>query len=475
VPPTESADIAARKDRGVWYTPPELVDLVTSRTIDAAWVIKRTNGGRRPLRVLDPACGDGRFLEAAAAAAAACGARVALTGVDLEAGPLNLATSRLTAMPGVTEVALLTADALDHRWESQTFDLVIGNPPFLSQMASRTTRGGSSRHGGGPYADAATEFMSLAIDLVGPGGRVSLILPQSILASRDAAPVRQRVDGAARHLWSWWSPRRHFDAEVLVCALGLERRADASLDTPRANWSHVVADALGVPSLPELRCAGTLGQRAHLNANFRDEYYALVPVVSDTADGPPLVTSGLIDPAVCHWGQRPVRFAKRSFQAPRVDLALLDPKMTAWARRKLVPKVLVASQTAVIEAVADREGCWLPGVPVTSVVPLGATTVDEIAAVLTSPVASVTAWWQSAGTGLSATALRTGPAHLAAQPWPQGDLGAAVAALAIGDVLGCGRAVTRAFGISADHPMVDWWQQRIRSAPGAGSVPRPGL
>ena len=70
-------------------------------------------------------------------------------------------------------------------------DVVVGNPPYLSQLAAATTRGGSSRHGGGPYADAAVEFLALAHRLARPdGGRIGLVLPQSILASRDAAPVR---------------------------------------------------------------------------------------------------------------------------------------------------------------------------------------------------------------------------------------------------------------------------------------------
>ncbi len=126
--------------------------------------------------------------------------------------------------------------------------------------------------------------------------------------------------------------------------------------------------------LPSLATDGTVGDRARCNLNFRDEYYGLIPAVSDAGCGPPLVTSGLIDPGQCHWGQRPVRFAKREFSAPRVDVGRLDARMRAWARRKLVPKVLVANQTRIVEAVADPCGAWLPGVPVTSVVPTADTT-----------------------------------------------------------------------------------------------------
>jgi hypothetical protein len=246
--------------------------------------------------------------------------------------------------------------------------------------------------------------------------------------------------------WSWWSPHHVFDAQVLVCALGFRvdkvvtataHVASVGLD---ATWSHVVTDELGVPQLPTLATDGTVGDRARCSLNFRDEYYGLIPAVSDTGPGPPLVTSGLIDPGRCYWGERPVRFAKREFAAPRVDIGRLDARMRAWARGKLVPKVLVANQTRIVEAVADPGGAWLPGVPVSSVVPTSDATVWELAAVLTSPVATAAAWHAAAGTGLSARAIRLGPAALASLPWPAGDLSLAAQLLRAGDVLGCGRA-----------------------------------
>ena len=107
------------------------------------------------------------------------------------------------------------------------FDVIVGNPPYLSQLAASTTRGGSSRHGGGPYADVAAEFVALAGRLVRPaGGRIGLVLPQSILSSRDAAAVRAELDRRATITWSWWSPGHVFDAQVHVCALAFEAHGE---------------------------------------------------------------------------------------------------------------------------------------------------------------------------------------------------------------------------------------------------------
>jgi hypothetical protein len=303
------------------------------------------------------------------------------------------------------------------------------------------------------------------------GGRVGLVLPQSILGARDAAPVRERVAAQADLAWSWWAPRQqHFDAAVNVCALGFVRPASGA--TGPAAFTGVVTGPLGIPPLPAtLAVRGTLGDRAELNANFRDEYYALVPAVSDAADGPPLVTSGLIDPGRCRWGEQPVTFAKRTFEAPRVDLTKLTGRFPAWAARKLVPKVLVANQTRVVEAVADPDGAWLPGVPVSTVTPLAGdpdpvSTVWELAAVLTSPVASVHAWHRAAGTGLSTTAVRLGPAVLAAVPWPAGGLEQAVTALRGDDVAACAAEVCAAYGLDEGETadLVRWWSGPTRAA-----------
>jgi len=472
-----------RKELGSWYTPAPLVDLLVERTITDEWLREVTGGLSRPVRVLDPACGDGRLLRAARTRVEDLGGTTTLTGVEIDPG---VAAATMTSLGRSTEI--MSADALQVEWGTRRFDLVLGNPPFRSQLARHTTRGGASRHGGGPYADTAVEFLSLAVQLADDRrGRVALVLPQSLLSSRDAAPVRADVDRRATHLWSWWSPRRYFDAEVVVCAVAVERHLDrrppsstsnaAPFDTQRPGagdaWSHVVTEALGIPPLPDICTDGSVGNRATLNANFRDEYYGLVPAVIDGGDGPPLVTSGLIDPGQCRWGHQPVRFAKRWFDAPRVELERLDPKMTAWARRKLVPKVLVASQTAVVEAVADHDGAWLPGVPVTSVVPDAATTVLEVAAVLTSPITTAAAWSRTAGTGLSATTMRLGPTQLAALPWPAGPLDPALEALVDGDVPGCGLATLTAYGLPPDHPIGAWWIAMLTRGRGASPPHRP--
>ena len=102
-----------------------------------------------PRTVLDPACGDGRFLAPFAETAT-------VTGIDID--PATSWTH---------------GDSLSIEWGDRQFDAVVGNPPFLNQLAAATSRGGRSKFGGGPYADSAAEFLSLAIRLttIGRAGR----------------------------------------------------------------------------------------------------------------------------------------------------------------------------------------------------------------------------------------------------------------------------------------------------------------
>lgn len=452
-----------RKRRGAYYTPAALVDAVVDAVITPQFVADRPG---RALSVVDPACGDGRFLVAARERIEQLGGRCTLYGVDVDEHTVDLL--RTTSCG----IEVVHADALARQWPNGRYDVVIGNPPFLSQLAERTTRGGSSNRGGGPYADAAVEFLALAAELVDPdGGRIAFVLPQSLLASRDAAAIRARIDERASMIWSWWTGGRVFDAQVNTCALAFEFGTPAG--RVGSSWSHVVTRRRGVPEIDSSPSThGSLGDRARLNANFRDEYYGMVAAVGDHPSGPRLVTSGLIDPARSLWGERSITFARHRWERPRLDLTRLDPKMREWARRRLVPKVLIANQTKIVEAVCDPDGDWLPAVPVIGAYPIGAHWDDpsgplddlvgaawEIAAVLTSGFASAWLWHRQAGTGLSADSVRLSPTVLAELPWPAGDLAVATTALRAGDVRGCADAVDRAYGASAE--ITQWWQDLL--------------
>lgn len=481
-------DDERRRRLGAWYTPTDLVGHVVARTVPA-----RLTG---PVTILDPACGDGRFLVEASRVARDRGGEPVLIGVDIDEAAIAAARRH----PELADAELVCADALDEAasWRRHTVDVVVGNPPFLSPLSSAVRaddrrRGGAS--GRGAYTDVAVRFLDLMVRHVRPvGGRVGLVLPISVLGSRDAAAVRRAIAATCDMQWFWWSPDPLFDASVTTCAVTLERVASptarpvarslgadmrpiASAPRPTESdedWGALIADQLGVPTagLDALSASSRLGDHAEISADFRDQYYglldALVEIDSTGAPFPgvlPLVTTAHIDPALCHWGRRRVRYGKRQWWRPGVDRALVDADTASWIERRAVPKVVVATQTAVIEAVADHDGCWLPAVPAISVVPTSESriTLDEIVAVLTSPVPSALVACRAAGTGLSPRVVRVTARHLARLPWPDGPLDDAVAACRAGRLQECAELVSAAYGITGRtrDDLVDWWVERL--------------
>jgi hypothetical protein len=419
------------------------------------------------------------------------------------------------------------------------FDAVVGNPPFQSQLGRATARSGSDqrllRRRFGPavraYTDTAWLFLLLGCELARSGGRVVLVEPQSVVAARDAAAVRAAVDRLAVLRDLWLDGDRVFSAAVRVCAPVLERRVEEQLpaasrhaggddgsgdlggaglpggagsgdpggaghsdgDGPGDSWARLWARALDLPAV-ELPAGPTLGDRATIVAGFRDQYYGLVDTVREAGPGEPgdgaapLVTSGALDWAACAWGRRPARYAKRRWQAPVVDLARVaagaPPIARRWVERTRVPKLVVATQTRVVEAAVDTEGEWVPSVPALGVLPAAAEGVGgvglwHLAAALLSPAA--TAWLvrRAAGTGLERGALKVAAPDLAALPLPA-DRGAwdaaagALAAFAAGPGEGALAAYLDAIGGAYGTPssLSRWWRQRagtvVRTVPAGG-------
>jgi hypothetical protein len=379
------------------------------------------------------------------------------------------------------------------------YDAVVTNPPFLGQLERETTRGGRSSWGGGPYADAAAVFLALALRLARPqGGRIGLVLPQTVLATRDAGPIRTLAARQSRLSSLWLAREPVFDADVATCiatfvmgesSRSIERRvglgftrlspaAGADL-ADRPTWSHLIADVMGIP-LAEPRGTALVGERATATAGFRDQYYGIARYVADTGPGAPLITSGLIDPGRCHWGERQVRFNGVRYAAPRVDIDALEAAnepLGRWARQRLVPKIVVATQTAVIEVAVDAEGDWYPSVPVISVEPFAPDDVWALGAALSSPVVAAYAAARFAGAGLSPAAFRLSASQVLELPLPPMAWDQATALFRRGDLAGCGRALCDLEG--ADDEVFDWWYERVRrrtrdeSRPDAASTRRP--
>jgi N-6 DNA Methylase len=463
-----------RMRRGAWYTPGHLAAELVARAVP-----DRAAAGLGP--VVDPACGGGVFLLAATERLVALGlgpseAAASVRGWDVDETAVAVSEAALwwwAARHGASvRPEVQVGDALLS--DLGPVGTVVGNPPFLGQLRAATTVSAErraalrARHGDAvqAYTDPAWLFALTAVAQVPPGGHVALVQPQSFLAARDAGAVRDGIDARADLLHTVVDDGASFDANVRVCAPILRRRP-ADRPSEANDWVGALADAAGIPAVT-VTSAHRLGDLAAVHAGFRDEYYGLVEAVSEAAPDdtrPRLVTAGGIDPF--RLLDRGERFAGRRWAAPVVDLGRITGDRTVrWAELQAAPKVLVATQTRVLEAVGDPDGALLGSVPVLCVRPHDPGLLWHVLAALHAP--AVTAWLfrRSAGTALSADACRPTVALLTALPvpgdGPEWDCAAEAARAAsagqgsVGDVA---RLADAALGVE-DPRLLAWWDAR---------------
>ena len=503
-----------RRRRGAFFTPPEVADGLVGEVLSADGV---------PMGVVvDPACGAGAFLLAAGrrlvdleAGVPATVAGNRLFGADID--PLAVAVCRwsIAAWAGIgpDEVAgVVVGDPLrsgPSLWEDRPvggFDAVVGNPPFLGQLRRGTARSAADREVlrsvlcdlVRPYTDTAWLFLAAGVDLLAPGGRLALIQPQSVLAARDAAPVRAHVLAAGRLAGLWFDRSGVFAGRTEVCAPIVERRSgggpvrllvdrqvepagSASAPGPGEPWGAVVAELVGIPAVgvADVRQAGTqsVGDLASVTAGFRQHFYGLVPGTTERAVGPaggrPLVTTGLVDPLRCRWSERPARFAGRRWEAPVVDeaaVAAADPSVGAWLADRHRPKLLVATQTRVVEVVVDETGEMVPVTPLVVIEPEP----DDLwllAAALSAPSVTALAARLTIGTAWSADRIKLTAGQVAdlrlpadEEAWCEGagrarDLCEAGGGATAGAWMAFGSVMCVAYGVP-EEPLLAWWWAR---------------
>lgn len=337
------------------------------------------------------------------------------------------------------------------------FDSILSNPPFLNQLRSRTAldrglAGIVKVNSGGrtsAYTDSAAVFLDMAFDLTQPGGTVAMLLPQSVLASRDAQRIRDRAVQLAslEHIWvsdrhafddalvSTWAPVVRLDTEqgmvTQTHADMLEDKRPLELSrgelASRPTWAFLTSAARGVPTF-EMRIAGTVGELATATADFRDEYYRLEGLIEETppngqtaSNQTPIITTGLIDPAVCYWGEQPTRIHKKRWQKPCIDTSATDSSspLGIWLTRRLVPKVLLATQTRVLEVFVDDAGRYAPCLPLISVYPKDTSEIWHLACLLGSPVLTAISLDRYAGTAMTTDAIKLAAKQVLDLPLPQ--------------------------------------------------------
>lgn len=455
----------ARKKQGAWYTPGDLARALTKEALSIL--------GHKPEAVLDPACGSGIFLQSVAQAVPAS----SLHGRDLDPLAIALARACIWEISGEMPDGLTVGDGLEDDFGGQPFDLILGNPPFLSQTSSatarseekRTRRKADTQGAVSGLADEASAFLLRSLELLSDQGVCCLILPKSFLSTAHCQPVRDAVLRQARvqHIWS--GDASVFDTvEVigLIIQSGQQGLRRMEQPQPGKTWSSLIAD----PSLPRPKApesSQTLSDIADATADFRDQYYGLKDALIDEpeSDLPRLITSGLIDLAECRWGAGTARIHKQDWLHPRVDLSKLDERMSTWAESRLGPKILLATQTPILEVWVDEQGDCLPSVPVITIRPKTGEDIWKLAAAIARPEAALWAHRNFHGAALTGQAIKISAKQALCIPLPKDQESWEEGALQMrlahkGDtrisLMNFGYAMTN------DKEVLSWWLSRLR-------------
>lgn len=168
---------------GIHHTPDEIADLLA-----------REGVRRGHSRILDPACGEGALLAAAArtwrSVHRSASQPLALVGCDK--------FDQIEPVHELSGLRFLKADFFKYT-PSEPFDLIVMNPPYVSarEMARTKRQRYHAKYGAklgiGKNADLWVYFLLKAMRHLRPGGTIAAVLPWSFLRSFYATSVRKAL------------------------------------------------------------------------------------------------------------------------------------------------------------------------------------------------------------------------------------------------------------------------------------------
>ncbi len=185
-----------QKLRGGYYTPKAIADFL------AHWAIQSPDA-----HVLEPSCGDGMLLEAAARRLIDCGAEnTALSdfvqGIELDPQEAQMAIERLhTLDSSLSSVPIHVGDFFaycqKYLFENRLFEAIIGNPPFIRYQNFPENHRAIAfylmqRAGLRPnrLTNAWVPFLVAATLLLSKTGRLAMVIPAELLQVNYAAELR---------------------------------------------------------------------------------------------------------------------------------------------------------------------------------------------------------------------------------------------------------------------------------------------
>ncbi len=293
-----------RGQDGQFFTPQNAVELLVS-------LVEPKPGEK----LIDPACGAGGFLNAAARYLIAAGVSPeevanSIFGVDKDSYLANLAAARLSLVT-LAPARVYCADSLawkagnnnNFSWENYLgkFDIVLANPPFGSRIVAASEdvkksfdlayKWKQNKDGDGFIKLSEMQssvppqvlFIERCISLVKPGGRIGIVVPESLVSSKNYRYAVNYIEEKTNIKAVMGMPEALFKisgkggTHTKTCLLLLEKKIEKGKDEKsifmaEAKWcgNDSRGRQIGKDDLPEIAVKyrqyleGKLGESNHL-------------------------------------------------------------------------------------------------------------------------------------------------------------------------------------------------------------------
>ena len=187
-------NLDANKLRGGYYTSPNVAEWLSH------WAIRSSSD-----HVLEPSCGNGAFVEAAAQRLMALGAipkdiNRNLVGVEIISSEAKKTSTALQSTIGSKGRNSIVADDFFSWWQSHKkmkFDAVIGNPPFIRYQSFPEPHRSIAMELMGDLGlspnrltNVWVPFVAIAAESLNINGRLALVLPAELLQVTYASQLR---------------------------------------------------------------------------------------------------------------------------------------------------------------------------------------------------------------------------------------------------------------------------------------------
>ena len=187
----DGSDVSARRLFGVYYTPDDLASVLVR------WALADGCGP-----VLDPSYGGCAFLEAAVRVLSEMDVSKAgkwVYGVDIDPSCANtVRSSKRLVEANCFQIDFLTASPGD--LPGSPYAAIVGNPPYVrhhwirgDQLESARAVAADSTIPLPATASLWAYFLLHALRFLSPGGRLAMLVPEAILQTDYAAPLRETL------------------------------------------------------------------------------------------------------------------------------------------------------------------------------------------------------------------------------------------------------------------------------------------